>query len=76
MMNLDDVWQEWLQDGAVASRIPLVEVSTSATEIVFELDEVDYVIKAAQMEQDLPWRFEMNDNGSAQRGSKPVREQR
>ena len=76
MMNLDDAWQAWLQDGTVASRIPLVEVSTSATEVVFELDEVDYVIRAAQTEQDLPWKFEMSDNGSAQRGSKPVREQR
>ena len=76
MMNLDDAWQTWLQDGTVASRIPLVEVSVSATEVEFELDEVYYVIRAAQTEQDLPWRFEMSDNGSAQRGSKLVKEQR
>ena len=64
MMGLDDAWQAWLQDGTVASRIPLVEVSTSAAEVVFELDEVDYVIKTSQTEQDSPWRFEISNDGS------------
>ena len=48
-------WKVWVSE----TDLNIDEVMASDTEVVFQIDDVQFAVKAGDEEQDLPWRFEI-----------------
>ena len=56
---LQSDWETWLEEAEICP----TEISVTDTEVIFEIDEAQFVIKTPDDEQDMPWRFEIVNQG-------------